>query len=58
MTKKELIEQLSDTPDDTVICNCGLGGEYYEVSSIEFISKAKYAETANDEEMEGDIIVL
>ena len=58
MTKKELLEQLSDTPDDTVICNCGLGGEYYEVSSIEFIANAKYAEAANDEVLEGDIIVL
>lgn len=58
MTKAELLQELSDIPDDAVICKVGHDGEPYEVSSIEYFdSDVKYYDTM-DEIKEGKIVEL
>jgi hypothetical protein len=59
MTKKELLEELIDIPDDAVICGLvPMGSSYYEISSIEYMTDEKYYADEEDAENEDGEVVL
>lgn len=59
MTKAELIAELSDLDDDTIVCLCEpMSGDYYELNSIESFSDEKDYYDIEDNPKTGKIVVL
>jgi hypothetical protein len=58
MTKKELLKQLSDIPDNTIICGVAdMSGDYYEITSIEYMTDEQYYDE-EDEIKTRNILVI
>lgn len=58
MTKKELLEELADVPDDAVVChNFEFSGGLGEITSIEFLPEATYMD-GNEEVKTGPVIEI
>ncbi len=58
MTKAELLRELSDVPDDYVVCGVAPSGDYYALTSIETFSEGTKYFDEQDEPKEGKIVVL